>query len=239
MNKLIVNLMIIFATAFLFVSVAEAKKGGFTFSRASGVKAPIQTKPIFTPKATPPKTTIPKKTIQKKINLKDIYKDKDGDNRATNTTSKADKPLEPVSPTKSTHGHGHSKHGHQTTAQQQKDRVATGNAKVASKFSNPKMEAEALGRGKKALNEKIKNENIPKFKNGEPNRVTVIVGTNNPKGFGNAYVRKLDNNGNPIRDSNGQYVTEKSKDVLKNTKIIYEYVPSKNDWSPVTYYPVK
>lgn len=56
MNKLIVNLMIVFATAFLFVSVAEAKKGGFTFSKASGVK------PTFTPKATPPKTTIPKKT---------------------------------------------------------------------------------------------------------------------------------------------------------------------------------
>lgn len=226
MNKFIVNLMIVFATAFLFVSVAEAKKGGFSFSKVSGIKPPVvkpTTKVIPKPKPTP----------------KDIYKEKDSTNRATNTTSKADKPLEPVSPEKATQGHGHSKHGHQTTAQQQKDRVATGNAKVASKFSNPKMEAEALGRGKKALNEKIKNENIPKFKNGEPNRVTVIVGTNNPKGFGNAYVRKLDNNGNPIRDSNGQYVTEKSKDVLKNTKIIYEYVPSKNDWSPVTYYPVK
>lgn len=227
MNKLIVNLMIVFATAFLFVSVAEAKKGGFSVPKISGIKSPVvkpTTKVIPKPKPTP----------------KDIYKEKDSTNRATNTTSKADKPLEPVSPKKATQGHGHSKHGYQTTAQQHKDRVAKEkNTYVSSKFSNPKMEAEALARGKKGLNEKLKNENIPKFTNGQPTRIPVFVDTQDPKGFGYAYVKKLDNNGKPIKDSKGQYVTEKSKDVLKRVKFTYEYVPSKDDWHPVTYYPVK
>lgn len=43
MNKLIINLMIVFATAFLFVSVTEAKKGGFSVPKVSVTKVP---KPI-------------------------------------------------------------------------------------------------------------------------------------------------------------------------------------------------
>lgn len=226
MNKLIINLMIVFVTTFLFVSVAEAKKGGFSVPKISGIKSPvIKTTPKPIPKSTP----------------KDIYKEKDSTNRAINKTLKADKPLEPVLSTKSTHGHGHSKHGYQTTAQQHKDRVAKEEKTtfVSSKFSNPKKEAEALARGEKKLNEKLKNENIPKFTNGQPTRIPIFVDTKDPKGFGDAYVKKLDNNGKPIKDSKGQYVTEKSKDVLKRVQLTYEYVPSKNDWYPVTYYPIK
>lgn len=52
-------------------------------------------------------------------------------------------------------------------------------------------------------------------------------------------MRAKDTNGNNIRDSNGNFVPVKDPTILKQAKIIYEYVPSKNTWEPVTYYPTE
>lgn len=147
-------------------------------------------------------------------------------------------------------GHGHAEHGYQTTAKQQKERIATGKKPsgtmekplkpLVSKFSSPQLEAEALRKEEKALQQKLKAGNIPNFKkNGEPNRVTVIVPSSNKNGFGKSWKQKLDNNGNPMRDKNGNYVPEKNSTPLKNAQINYEYVPSQKTWNPVTYYPIK
>lgn len=140
-------------------------------------------------------------------------------------------------------------HCYQTTNTQQEKRISTGQKpsgtmadipKTTSKFSTPELEAEALGKGQKALDAKLKSGSIPKLKpNGEPNRVEINVSTNNPTGFGTSWKRKLDSSGKPIKDTHGNYIPEKSTDILKNAKIIYEYVPSTGKWNPVTYYPTK
>lgn len=169
--------------------------------------------------------------------------------RAKNTVSNADQPLEPVNSNKANKGHGHDEHGYQVTPVQQETRIETGikpsgtrgaPTGKASNFLTPELEAEALGRGRNELNNSIEKNNIPNYDiNGEPNRHAVVVDTNNTNGFGERWVRAKDTNGNNIRDSNGNFVPVKDPTILKQAKIIYEYVPSKNTWEPVTYYPTE
>lgn len=173
----------------------------------------------------------------------------DSTDRAKNTVSNADQPLEPVNPNKANKGHGHDEHGYQVTPVQQETRIETGikpsgatgaPTGKASNFLTPELEAEALGRGRSELNNSIKENNVPNYDaNGEPNRHAVVVNTNNSSGFGERWVRAKDDNGSNIRDSNGNFVPIKDPTILKNAKIIYEYVPSKNTWDPVTYYPTE
>ncbi|WP_227681245.1 beta strand repeat-containing protein [Psychrobacter alimentarius] len=183
-------------------------------------------------------------------NLSDVGNGKlNSIDRAKNTVSNADQPLEPINPNKANKGHGHDEHGYQVTSVQQETRIETGikpsgitgaPTGKASNFLTPELEAEALGRGRSELNNSIKENNIPKYDtNGEPNRHPVVVDTNNSNGFGERWVRAKDANGRNIRDSNGNFVPIKDPAILKHAKIIYEYVPSQNTWEPVTYYPTE
>jgi hypothetical protein len=169
--------------------------------------------------------------------------------RAANTTSQVDQPLEPVNPQKSTHGHGHADHGHQTTATQHGDRIRTGYApsgryapsSKSSHFNSAKAEAEALGKARTQLKKDIQSGGVSKYDptstNGEPNRHVVVVNTTRVDGFGSKIMKQKDSNGNVIRDASGQPLTTTDPNPLTSAKVIFEYVPSKNVWKPVTYFP--
>lgn len=161
--------------------------------------------------------------------------------RAENTVSRADQPLEPMDPDRATHGHGHADHGHQTTDAQQARRVETGkspsNRKTrkgqhASRFHSPEAEAEALGRARTKL---TRDKPSPYDENGLPNRHRVVVETNRRDGFGRRQVARTDASGKTIKPLEA----EADATVLKKAMVIFEYVPSKNEWHPVTYYPVQ
>lgn len=238
-------LSIILASALVIAPVQQAEAFFFGGLLRSKAKRAVATNPVSKPVK---KAGLPKPKPKSIENAKERYNKAQSHERAKRTADNADKPLEPSNSKKAKVGHGHAEHGYQTTAKQQKERIGTGKkpsgamdirpAKTASKFSSPQLEAEALRKGEKALQQKLKAGNIPNFKkNGEPNRVTVIVPSSNKDGFGQSWTRKLDNNGNPMRDKNGNYVSEKNSTPLKNALITYEYVPSQKTWNPVTYYP--
>lgn len=176
--------------------------------------------------------------------------------RAKNTVANADQPLDPVAsaPNKSTKGHGHTFHGHQTTDAQQSHRVKTGTTpdgqpgkapSRSSRFTSPQAEAEALGRGRRVLGADLKNGAIPHQatgfvdpKTGAPARHSVNVTTNRPTGFGVATVKQKDSAGKVIKDpTTKQPLTTTNPTPIKTAKLIYEYVPSAGQWRPVTYYP--
>jgi hypothetical protein len=162
--------------------------------------------------------------------------------------SKADQKLEPVNPNKAKHGHGHAEHGSQTTAIQQERRIVTGikpsgelgnPTSKASKFLSPEAEVEALDSGRAKLEQEITDHNIPKIVNGEPNRHAVMVESNKREGFGERWVRAKDSNGKNLKNKDGSFIPHKDPVKLNKAKLIYEYVPSKNKWETVTYFPVE
>ncbi len=176
--------------------------------------------------------------------------------RAKKTVANADQPLDPVAsaPNKSTKGHGHTFHGHQTTDAQQSHRVKTGTTpdgksgikpSKSSRFTSPQAEAEALGRGRRALGADLKNGVIPHQgtgfvdpTTGAPARHSVNVTTNRKTGFGVATVKQKDSAGKVIKDpKTKQPLTTTNPTPIKTAKLIYEYVPSAGQWRPVTYYP--
>jgi len=162
--------------------------------------------------------------------------------------SKADQPLEPINPNKAMHGHGNAEHGSQTTQIQQERRIVTGvkpsgelgnPTSKASKFLTPEAEIEALDKGRAKLEQEIKDQNIPTIINGEPNRHAVMVESNKREGFGERWIRAKDSSGKNLKNENGSFIPQKDPVKLNKAKLIYEYVPSKNKWETVTYFPVE
>jgi hypothetical protein len=194
---------------------------------------------------------------------KQQYQEQYSEQRAQKTASQADQPLENPLPNASTHGHGHVDHGYQTTDLQQGDRIRTGitpsgrsGAPVSkvSKFHSATSEIEALGRGRKKLKDDIANGLIPQNQrfpdpatgkptyvnpvNGAPTRHKVTVTTDNPKGFGYKIVKDKDPvTGQVQRNAAGQPLTIADPTPIKSAIIVWEYVPSKATWRPLTYYP--
>jgi hypothetical protein len=167
--------------------------------------------------------------------------------RAERTTGHADQPLEPIDPAKSQHGHGHGDHGYHTTAAQQGDRIRTGitpsgragkPVSKASHFHSPEAEAEAIGRARRQLKTDQKAGSVTNFDaEGEPTRHGVTVPTNRKDGYGHRVVKQKDASGTVIKDSSGKPLTTTDPTALRQAKVIWEYVPSKNEWHPVTYFP--
>lgn len=167
--------------------------------------------------------------------------------RAEITTGRADQPLEPVNPHKSTHGHGHADHGHQTTAAQQGDRIRTGvtpsgrvgqKLSKASHFHSPEAEAEALGRARRQLAADQKSGAVSNFdKTGGPSYHEIFVPTNRKDGYGHRVVKQRDASGAVIKDSSNRPLTTTDPNPIHQAKVVWTYVPSKNQWHPVTYFP--
>ena len=136
--------------------------------------------------------------------------------RAEATVRAADQPLENPVTQMAQEGHGHARHGFETTDAQQAERVRTGRypddpigplpaarkpAGRASRFTSPEAEAEALGRGRHSLNRRLREGTVPTHPdpvtgaptyvdpvNGKPVRVEAPVTTNRPGGFGTSQV---------------------------------------------------
>lgn len=166
--------------------------------------------------------------------------------RAEITTGRADQPLEPVNPNGSTHGHGHADHGYQTTAAQQGDRIRTGvtpsgrvaPSSKASHFHSPEAEAEALGRARRQLAADQRSGAVSNLNEaGHPTRHAVTVPTNRRDGYGHRVVKQRDASGAVIKDSSNRPLTTTDPNPTRQAKVVWEYVPSKNQWHPVTYYP--
>jgi hypothetical protein len=94
------------------------------------------------------------------------------------------------------------------------------------------------------LNKALANGTVPKYDPapkalpGEPNRYKVDVSTNRPGGFGQRIVKQRDPvTGAILRDASGQPLTTIEPAPLTDARVIFEYVPSKGTWEPVTYYP--
>jgi hypothetical protein len=98
---------------------------------------------------------------------------------------------------------------------------------------------EALDSGRAKLEQEITDHNIPKIVNGEPNRHAVMVESNKREGFGERWVRAKDSNGKNLKNKDGSFIPHKDPVKLNKAKLIYEYVPSKNKWETVTYFPVE
>lgn len=190
----------------------------------------------------------PGKAPQSKPSAREAHKAQSSKQRAANTTSQADRPLEPVNPRKASHGHGHADHGHQTTSAQQGHRIRTGvtpsgrigkPTSKASSFHSPEAEAEALGKARTRLNKDIQSGVTPKYDaNGEPNRFMIDnITTNRKDGFGYQVVKQKDSNGQVVRDASGLPLTTTDPTPLTKAKVLFEYVPSKDRWEPVTYFP--
>jgi hypothetical protein len=191
---------------------------------------------------------------------KEQWKAQSSEQRAQNTTSKTDQPLENPRANAAQEGHGHSDHGYQTTDTQHGDRIrtrVTPSGRVgkpvskSSKFNSPQSEAEAAGRGRTALEKDLANGNIvdtypdpvtgkPTYidpATGAPTRHTVSVTTNKPDGFGYKIVKQKDASGNVLRDASNQPLTTADPTPVRNATVAWEYVPSKGEWHIVTHYP--
>lgn len=121
----------------------------------------------------------------------------------------------------------------------------------ASRFRTPEAEAEALGRGQRQLETDLANGTVkapidpvtgrPQYVDpgtGNPVRHRFTVTTNHPDGFGGtSYVPQRNASGQPILDAAGNRIPVADPSPLNKARIIYEYVPSANEWRPVTYYP--
>jgi hypothetical protein len=180
---------------------------------------------------------------------KEEWKNHSSEMRAANRAARADQPLEPVNPQKSTHGHGHSSHGYQTTAMQQGQRIRTGITPAgsagkpvgkASHFHSPKAEAEALGRARKVLDQDIQTGAVSPYDvNGEPTRHRIYVETHRKDGFGYQVIKQKNSSGKVLKDSADLPLTMTDPVPLYRAIVIFEYVASKNNWEPLTYFPVK
>jgi hypothetical protein len=194
------------------------------------------------------------------------YKARRSRERATETVRNADRPLEPNNPNKAQVGHGHARHGFETTEEQQAERVRSGRypddppgappggAPVgrSSRFSSPEAEAEALGRGRRQLDADLANGNVPTFPDpatgqptfvnpatGEPVRRPVKVTTNREGGFGTSQVVRRQPP--PVDsfhlDPNGNRVAVPSPTPMPAANVVWEYVPSTGEWRTVTQHP--
>jgi len=181
--------------------------------------------------------------------------------RAERSVAGVDQPLENPNPNAAQEGHGHGRHGHQTTDAQQADRVRTGiapdglpaNAPRASGFRSPQAEAEALGRAGNQLETALQSGAVPSYTDpvtgdkvyvnpttGKPSRKTVVVETSDPRGFGASaqVARRVGGPSSPyVLDANGNRIPDLDATPQMHARIVYEYVPSANEWRPVTYFP--
>jgi len=182
-----------------------------------------------------------------------------------------DQPLENPNPNAATQGHGHGRHGHQTTPAQQQDRIRTGRtpdgevkpAGTASRFRSPQAEAEALGRGRTALQNKLKDDvGLPRNHpdaiepshidpatgdrlyfdqaTGRPARVPVDVRTNNPGGFADSreVAQRTGGPSSPyVLDASGNRIPITEAGPIPTARVVWEYVPSAREWRLLTYFP--
>ena len=194
------------------------------------------------------------------------YRERRSRERAEATVSAADQPLENPRPNAAQHGHGHGRHGWQTTDAQQADRVVSGRFPEqhpteapggpprarASHFGSPQAEAEALGRGRRALQRDLDAGTVPTHLDpvtgaptyvdpvtGEPVRHEALVSTNRPGGFGNSQVvrRQPPPSTALAPDTAGNRVAVPSSTALPNATVVHEYIPSTGKWRTVTHYP--
>jgi hypothetical protein len=189
--------------------------------------------------------------------------------RAERTVSQADRPLENPHPAMAQHGHGHADHGYQTTDAQQAIRVRTGATpggstlsngssppppNRASRFSSAEAEAEALGRGRRALEADLQDGQVHQYTDPvsggptyvdpatrEPVRHPVNVTTNRLRGFANgSYVPQKDPVTNlPVQDAAGNRIPVRDAMPLRRARVVWEYVSSTGEWRPVSYFPRK
>ena len=186
--------------------------------------------------------------------------------RAEATVAAADRPLENPRPNAAQHGHGHARHGWQTTDAQQAERVVSGRfpdqipseapggppRARASRFASPQAEAEALGRGRRALQRDLDAGAVPAHRDpttsapryvdpvtGEPVRHEAVVTTQRPGGFGTSQVvrRQPPPSTALAPDAAGNRVAVPSSTPLPNATVVHEYVPSTGEWRPVSHYP--
>ncbi len=181
--------------------------------------------------------------------------------RAERTTASADQPLENPHPNASSHGHGHARHGWQTTDEQQRLRVERGvapdgeQARVgrASRFRSPEAEAEALGRGRAELEGMLRADEVPSFRDpttgqrvyadpatGTPVRVRILVETTDPGGFADsAWVgRRVGGPSSGFQlDEHGFRVVDHVVRVETKARLSFEYVRSADEWRLASYFP--
>ncbi|MFI6303932.1 hypothetical protein ACIBCH_18830 [Amycolatopsis thailandensis] len=183
--------------------------------------------------------------------------------RAEWSVDNVDQPLENPRPTAAKKGHGHSRHGYQTTDEQQATRVRTGIAPNgllakphpfrASRFRSAQAEAEALGRARTQLEAALRNGAVRSYTDpvtghqlyvhpatGIPVRRSFSVPTNDPRGFGESaqVARQVSGPNGPFElDANGDRICDLVEAPQKTATVRYEYVPSANEWRPLTYFP--
>ncbi len=182
--------------------------------------------------------------------------------RAENAVARADQSLENPKPNAADAGHGHGRHGNQTTDIQQAERVVTGRypddpptgplppgqnpARRASRFGSPEAEAEALARGRADLNAQLAAQSAanggtpPPYSDPVsrvPMRIRSVVETSRPEGFGSSQVALTGPDGQPTLDGSGNRVSVADPSRLGHARIVWEYVRSIDEWRPVTYFP--
>ncbi|ONF72135.1 hypothetical protein AVR91_0211365 [Amycolatopsis keratiniphila subsp. keratiniphila] len=181
--------------------------------------------------------------------------------RAERSVADADRPLENPHPNAAQEGHGHGRHGYQTTDGQQATRVRTGMApdglaapaSRASRFRSAQAEAEALGRARAQLEADLRDGTVVSYTDpvtgqqlyvhpvtGKPVRHRVLVTTNDPRGFGESaqVARRVGGPSSPLAlDANGNRIPDLVVAPQKNARVVYEYAPNANEWRPVTYFP--
>ena len=201
-----------------------------------------------------------------RVETRQQYRERRSRERAEATVSGIDQPLENPRPNAAQHGHGHGRHGWQTTDAQQADRVVTGRfpdqlpteapggppRPRASRFGSPQAEAEALGRGRRALQRDLDAGNVPAHPDpvtgsptyvnpvtGEPVRHEAVVTTNRPGGFGSSQVvrRQPPPSSAFAPDAAGNRGAVPSSTALPNATVVHEHIPSTGGWRTVTHYP--
>jgi hypothetical protein len=133
-------------------------------------------------------------------------------------------------------GHGHGRHGSQTSIAEQTQRVQTGQApdgnvaptSKATKFDSHAKEVEAIERARAAN----PGAGKPKFRSdGKPNRDIKVV-DDGPEGYGRGVEVQTGSDGKPLPGRPVQITGPQP-----NAKVIYEYNPRTDSWDPLTHYP--
>ncbi len=181
---------------------------------------------------------------------------------ATLARLQPDQPLENPNVNAAQEGHGHGRHGSDTTDAQQADRVVTGRYPDqapteppgggpigrASRFGSPQQEVEALMRGQAELDrrlalpagdpEEVQGPFVDPMTN-VPVRQPIVVDTNREDGYGTSQVvqRQPPPSNQILPDQAGNRVAVPSQTPLTEANMIYEFVPSTGEWRLVTYHP--
>jgi hypothetical protein len=142
-------------------------------------------------------------------------------------------------------GHGHARHGYQTTIVQQMTRVRTGIApdgirattSRATRFDSPEAELEAIGKARKIVAHRVANGQIS-YWDVDPRGVvrphweTVVV-DGRRGGYGSGIeVQRDPSTGIPLP---GRPVQPTGQD--KNARVRLQYNPATGTWDPLTQYP--